>query len=110
MIKDTSSYTSFKTDLVVRNLIAFCFMLFILMQPVITFSSTLSEEKQELTDGLEKNNTEEKEDVIELDVKIIHQTTSSIKSQFSHLLLAIITTQENSLSGCFEIQLPPPKL
>lgn len=110
MIKVVSLYSFLKMHLGIKNLTAFFFVLFVLVKPVVTLASTFSEEKYEFIDSFENNSTEEKEDVIELDVEIIHETMSSMTNVFSRLLLTITTTQENSLSGCFEIQIPPPKL
>ncbi len=82
MTKSNSLYRFFKTDLVVKNWISCCFVLFVLVKPIVTFGSILLEEKHELIDGFENNSTEEKEDVIELDVEMIYETEDAITNAF----------------------------
>ena len=111
MIKEISTYNNtLRNSFFLRNLIAYIFLLFVLIKPVVTFATIFEEVKHELSNSFDKNNTEEKKEMNELDDELFYDSYRTHKTAVLKQSLLYAILNNDNLTRCLKIQLPPPKL
>lgn len=81
-----------------------------MIKPVVTFATIFEEVKHELSNSFDKNNTEEKKEMNELDDELFYDSSCTDKTEVSEQSLLYAVLNDDSLTRCLKIQLPPPKL
>ena len=109
MIKEKHSYSFFNLLYLLKHWIIFCFLLFIVVKPVVIAISLIVDSKYEIYDNLAKENTEEKKENISDDERINHSIDYKT-SNYTDQSLSCYYNSDLFLSFKPKIHLRPPIL
>jgi len=110
MIKKSTTYRFYKCLFLTRNLIVCSFLLVVLLKPIVSYASFITDEKYETFQDFDKNSAEEKENIVEFGDEILNKSIAYTIPLFSkEYIFNTILLAKNSIC-CHEIHVPPPDL
>ena len=110
MIKKKTTYHSLNSTFLLKYAMAFSFLLFVVVKPVITISNLFADTKYELFDSIENDSSEEKENMTDDENEKFYDLLAISSTIFQRQSLSLYTAQKHFLGVEPDVYLPPPKL
>ena len=110
MIKKKTTYHSLNRTFLLKYAIAFSFLLFVVVKPVITISNLFADTKYELFDSIENDSSEEKKNMTDDENEKFYDLLTISSDIYQRSSLSFYTTQKHFLNVRPDIYLPPPRL
>lgn len=107
----TTTYNPFNFIYQYRYILSFCFLLFLMLKPIIYNSIDQEVLVYELIDQTEKENTSESEIVLDVEGEktFFYYKLNSLQSNIKHLLSSF-ELHQSILNFNLEIPFPPPRV
>lgn len=110
MIKKTITYRFFNLTYLLKYVIAFSFLLIIVVKPLISISSLLVDTKFELLDTVEIDSSEKSENITDDENEKFYTLFNSSFHFYQRQSLSFYAEQKGFFEVKLDIYLPPPRL
>ena len=110
MIKKKTTYHPFNIVILLKYMIAFSFLLFVVIKPIVTISNLFADAKYEMFDSIESDTTEEKENMADDENEKFYDLLAISSTIFQRQSLSLYTAQKHFLGVEPDVYLPPPRL